>query len=60
MAIEKTPGPEVFLMEVYKRCWAFMKADIMGIVSELQSNSFVNWRVNNAFLVLILKKEGEK
>lgn len=37
-----------------------MKGDITKIVAELQNNCFLNWRINNTFLVLLPKKEGEK
>lgn len=57
---DKTPGPEGFPMEVYRKCWNFMRFEIMEIVGDLQEKCLRNWKLNTSFMVLIPKKDGEK
>lgn len=51
---DKTP------MFIYNKYWDFLKVDFMRVVQEFQDNAFLNWRLNNTFITLNLKKEGEK
>ncbi|KAL5715982.1 hypothetical protein ACHQM5_017730 [Ranunculus cassubicifolius] len=60
LAKEKTPGPDGFPIRFYIQCWHFMKGEIMEILRELQDNQFINWRLNNSFITLVPKIEGEK
>lgn len=38
----------------------FLKSDILKVVGELQNKGFVNWRINNMFISLLIKKGGDK
>lgn len=57
---DKTPGPDGFPMVIFKKCWGFMKKEIMEVVRELQENGFFSWRLNNTFISLVPKKDGDK
>ncbi|KAF9594332.1 hypothetical protein IFM89_030461 [Coptis chinensis] len=58
LAGEKSPRPDGLPMIVYKKCWYFMKDEIMAAVKELQNNSFINWRHNTTYITLAPKVVG--
>ncbi|KAL5726419.1 hypothetical protein ACHQM5_009464 [Ranunculus cassubicifolius] len=54
---EKAPGPDGFPILFFKKCWGFMKDDIMKVVDEFQYEGFLDWRLNHTFIRLIPKVE---
>ncbi|KAL5717614.1 amidase [Ranunculus cassubicifolius] len=54
---EKAPGPDGFPIIFFKKCWDFMKEDIMKVVDEFQFEGFLDWRLNHMFIRLIPKVE---
>ena len=55
---DKAPGPDGFTMAFWQDCWEFIKEEVMDMFKEFyEQNSFLK-RLNNTFLVLILKKWG--
>lgn len=54
---DKTPGPDGFPVCLYKNCWD-PKIRYLKVVLERQQRGFVNWGLNNSFLILISKKKA--
>lgn len=57
---EKAPGPDGLHMAWYKKCWPFMRHDIVAVLAEFHSNCFLYWKLNTTQLVLLPKKAGLK
>ncbi|KAL5722191.1 hypothetical protein ACHQM5_005739 [Ranunculus cassubicifolius] len=52
---DKSPGPDGFPIISLRKCWDFIKEDIMKVVDEFQHECFLDWRLNNTFIRLIPK-----
>jgi hypothetical protein len=57
---DKAPGPDGFTGRFYKACWPIIKEDIMAAVLAVWTRKFEkkNYKLNSAYITLILKKEG--
>lgn len=56
---EKTQGRDGFQRILHKRCWGLLKGDLMKVLRGSQNSTFINWRLNNTFISLVPKKDGE-
>lgn len=57
MGNNKSPGPDGFSLEFYKKCWHIIKEDFMKMMVEFHTYGSWDWRLNSYFLTLIPKKE---
>lgn len=54
----KSPGPDGFGFEFYKKSWEVIKGDLLRVFSEFHSNGKLARGCNSSFIALIPKKEG--
>lgn len=53
----KAPGPDGLNMLCIKKCWSFMKKDIMAFINEFHRNGKLPRGINSSFIALIPKIE---
>ncbi|XP_026430550.1 uncharacterized protein LOC113327589 [Papaver somniferum] len=58
MGKNKSPGPDGFYLEFYKKCWHIIKDDFMKMMVEFHTYSSWDWRLKVAMPVLISDFQG--
>jgi hypothetical protein len=51
----KTPGPDGFIAEFFKKSWNILKEDIKGVFNDFFKNGIINASVNETYICLIPK-----
>ncbi|KAK8498944.1 hypothetical protein V6N12_046885 [Hibiscus sabdariffa] len=54
----KAPDPDGFTFEIYKRCWSFVKGDILNIFNFFYAMGRLPSGLNSTFVVLVLKNDN--
>jgi hypothetical protein len=56
---EKAPGPDGFIGNFFKRCWSFIKADLLKALNQMHSLKGTTWRLLNTASIVLLPKKRE-
>lgn len=56
---DKSPGPDRFGMDFYKKCWNIIQEDLLRVFEEFHANGKLVRGCNPSYIALIPKKEGE-
>lgn len=53
---DKAPGPDGYLMELFKQCWDVINSDLVGAVQNFHEKYFFEKSLNATFVTMIPKK----
>jgi mannosylglycoprotein endo-beta-mannosidase len=56
---EKAPGPDGFIGGFFKKCWSFIRHDLLAAMNQMHSLKRDNWRLLNSASIVLLPKKND-
>lgn len=54
----KSPGPDDYSFLFFKKCWKFMKSDILGCFRDFHAGDILSKSITSYFLALVPKTKN--